>query len=34
MKDDTQADLTEITKDDIISDFMKHYIGRGTPCLY
>ena len=34
MKDDTQADITEITKDDIISDFMKHYIGRETPCPY
>ncbi len=34
MKDDTQADIAEITKDDIISDFMKHYIGRKTPCPY
>ena len=34
MKDDTQADIAEITKDDIISDFMKHYIGRETPCSY
>ena len=34
MKDDTQADIAEITKDDIISDFMKHYIGRETPCPY
>lgn len=34
MKDDTQADIAEITKDDIINDFMKHYIGRETPCSY
>ena len=34
MKGDTQADIAEITKDDIISDFMKHYIGRETPCPY
>jgi len=34
MKDNTQTDITEITKDDIINDFMKHYIGRETPCLY
>ena len=32
MKGDTQANIAEITKDDIISDFMKHYIGRETPC--
>ena len=32
MKGDTQADIAEITKDDIISDFMKHYIGLETPC--
>lgn len=34
MKDDTQADIAEITKDDIINDFMKHYIGCETPCSY
>lgn len=34
VKDDTQADIAEITKDDIINDFMKHYIGRETPCSY
>ena len=34
MKDNTQADIAEITKDDIINDFMKHYIGRETPCSY
>jgi len=34
MKGDAQADIAEITKDDIISDFMKHYIGRETPCPY
>ena len=34
MKDDTQADIAEITKDDIISDFMKYYIGLETPCPY
>jgi len=34
MKDNTQADIAEITKDDVISDFMKYYIGRETPCPY
>jgi uncharacterized UPF0146 family protein len=34
MKNDTQADIAEITKDDIISDFMKYYIGCETPCPY
>lgn len=34
MKDNTQADIAEITKDDIINDFMKHYIGCETPCSY
>ncbi len=34
MKDDTQADIAEITKDDIISDFMKYYVGREIPCSY
>jgi len=28
MKDNTQADIAEITKDDIINDFIKQYIGR------
>jgi len=28
MKDNTQADIAEITKDDIIKDFIKQYIGR------
>lgn len=34
MKDDTQADIAEITKDDIISDFMKYYIGLEISCPY
>jgi len=34
MKDDTQPDIAKITKDDIINDFMKRYIGRVTPCSY
>jgi hypothetical protein len=34
MKDDAQADIKEITKDDIISDFMKHYVGCEMPCAY
>ena len=33
-KDNTQAFIAEITKDDIISDFMKRYIVRETPCSY
>jgi len=34
MKDNTQPDIAKITKDDIINDFMKRYIGRVTPCSY
>ncbi len=34
MKDNTQAVIAEITKDDIINDFMKRYIVRETPCSY
>ena len=34
MKDNTQAIIAEITKDDIINDFMKRYIACETPCSY
>ena len=34
MKDNTQPNIAKITKDDIINDFMKRYIGRVTPCSY
>jgi hypothetical protein len=34
MKDNTQAVIAEITKDDIINDFMKRYIVRETSCSY
>ena len=32
MKDGKQADIADITKDDIIDNFMKHYLVRETPC--
>ncbi len=34
MKDNTQPNIAKVTKDDIINDFMKRYIGRVTPCSY
>lgn len=34
MKDGKQADIADITKDDIINDFLKQYIVRQTPCSY
>lgn len=32
MKDGKQADIAEITRDDIINDFLKQYIIRQTSC--
>ncbi len=32
MKDGKQADIADITRDDIINNFMRQYIVRETPC--
>lgn len=32
MKDGKQADIADVTRDDIIDNFMKQYIVRETPC--
>ncbi|MHC4725977.1 MAG: hypothetical protein ACYS17_02020 [Planctomycetota bacterium] len=34
MKGGKQADIADITRDDIINDFLKQYKVRQTPCLY